>query len=1141
MAQQSYKKFVASAATATLVASALIPAASANVTTSAFTDVPAKYKDAVDFVVSNNISSGLTATSYGVDKQIKRVDAASMIAAAAGLNDKDAPASGFKDVPARAAVAVNSLKAAGVVSGKSATNFGSQDNITRGEAAIMLQKAFKLKAGDTKNSFTDVKDSYDAAVDALVANKVTNGINATQFGTGNPIKRGDFAQFLFALKDQIVVANAVETVTVVNETTTTAKLKVANKDLTAADFKVLVDGEAVTPEKVESDAKGEVYTITHATLKGKKGVLSVNGKQADFDFVSGVQVESVKATNAKTVTVTFDKAVEDTTKANIELLRGAFKQNVTLAWADDKKSVQLVSANNLQAADYTVKVTGLGENTLTGSVTIQAQKVASIEILDEVAVVDATPTNSDGTFAPATKATVSYVVKDQYGTDITKTTDLATNDSSGNTIKADKTKGVIELSGSAVSGKRLNDIVPVVLIDTKTGTSVSKTVKLSATATVSSIEVAGIYNAKGEKITLNDKSKAADAFIVLDLKDQYGKAITKASQATGLVITNTNPTNLTVASSVSDKKIGDKDQVVINISDIKKAGNTDLLMISTTNGQSAKYTVEVAETATTDAISVSQPEIAVKDEVTLVPITVTDKEGNVITDRKLLADPNKGIKVDGSSVAETAFEVKDGQVYYKTTFTGVGNKAMVFQTSNFKIATITVDVKAVAKATAVRGLKNPLVLSTQQGPVVITAEDHLVIEDQYGRAMKASLNPAVTVSLVGTSDVVSVGASNNTVTPLKNGKATLKVALTTENGTIDSAVEVPVQVTDGTEYSAYEIGTIGKTQVGKAKPFTVNGILNDGKVALKASEYTATLTGGTISGARSVTSPITVAAGDLNKNTATPAVAIDTEFTLKVTINATGKVLEQKFVVSPDASATEDFFFTAAATSTDLVDYNAAKAITEATLVSGSTVAGLKSTGDTPAVVTVATVDQYGNKAIKTISADTVTIVPSKVADVTVTDNGTEDATVALKSGVTESLVTYKVTIDGVTKDIKVKVVAAGAPDAPTGLASTTPGSMQITGLNSAKKYEYKLVGAPTYTTVADSSTTIDSLVAGKYVVREKANPVTAAPASADSAVVTVQNAAPAAPSAVGGVNKITGLTAMKSHLIAVQIGLLQR
>ncbi|GKV69216.1 hypothetical protein NCCP2716_17140 [Sporosarcina sp. NCCP-2716] len=314
MAQQSYKKFVATAATASLVASALVPVASANVTTSAFTDVPASYQKAVDFVVTNNISAGLTPTQYGISQQIKRVDAAAMIAAAAGLNDPKAPASGFTDVPDRAAVAVNSLKAAGVVSGKTATKFGAQDNITRGEAALMLQKAFDLKAGDTKNSFTDVSSRYDSAVDALVANNVTNGINKTQFGTQNNIKRGDFAKFLYALEDQIVVPGAaVETVTVVNETTTTVKLKDADKDLTTKDFKITVNGDVVAPTEVKSNGTGEIYTITHASLKGLKGNVAVNGVIGSFDFTveKAAKVQSISALNAKEITVVFDKNLTD--------------------------------------------------------------------------------------------------------------------------------------------------------------------------------------------------------------------------------------------------------------------------------------------------------------------------------------------------------------------------------------------------------------------------------------------------------------------------------------------------------------------------------------------------------------------------------------------------------------------------------------------------------------------------------------------------------------------------------------------------------------------------------------------------------------------------------------------------------------
>lgn len=822
-----------------------------------------------------------------------------------------------------------------------------------------------------------------------------------------------------------------------------------------------------------------------------------------------VKVESVKAINAKTLEVTFNTAVEDTSKATVELLRGTFKQNVTLTWAEDKKSVQLAGASNFQAADYTVNVSGLTEKALSGTVKIEAQKVASIEILDEVAVVDNAVVA--GVFPANTKATVSYIVKDQYGTDITKTTNLTTNDTAN--IQAVSANGVIEIS-NIVAGKKVDDLVPVVLIDTATGTSVSKTVKLSATSTVSSIAVTGIYNAKGEKVSLNDKSKASDAFIVLDLKDQYGKKITKANQATGLHITNTNTTNLTVESSVSDQKIGDKDQVVVKITDIKKAGNTDILLISTTNGQSAKYTVQVAETSTTDGISVSQPEIAVAGEPTLIPVTVTDKEGNVITDKKLLTNADKGIKVGGVTVKDSALEVKDGQVYYKNTFSVAGNEALVFQTSSFKVATITVDVKAAAKATVVRGLKNPLVLSVAKGVETITAADHLVIEDQYGRAMKGS-TAAVKVSLVGTSDVVSVGASDNKVTPLKNGKATLKIELNTPNGTIDSAVEVPVQVTDGTEYAGYEIAPIGKTEVGKAKAYTVNGLLNNGKVALQAGEYTATLSGGKISGSRTATTPFTVAANELNEDTATPANKIDTEFTLKVTINATGEVLEQKFVVSPDDPKTQEFFFTSSATT---VAHKDAKAITEATLLSGSTVADLKSTGDTPAKVHVATVDQYGTKKVEAISATTVTIVPEKVADVVITGNGTAGAKVSLKAGVEEATVTFKVVIGGATQDIKVKVTAAPAPAAPNAVG----GTLEITSVNDTM--EYKLAGATTWTPVTASANSVTGLTAGNYEVRVKANPATNAPAGAVKSVV-VKNTVPSTPSLTGGVLKATNAT----------------
>ncbi len=188
---KSYRKFVATAATATLVASAVAPLASA----ASFTDVAPKYKEAVDFVVSKG-AQGFSETKFGVNENIKRQDAAVLLAKVLELDvDTTQTTSVFTDVPKHIAPYVNALKEAGITSGKTATRFGVNDLITRGELAIWIQRGFKLQ-GSEDVKFTDVASQYKEAVSALVSNKITNGINQTQFGTNNPAKRGDYAIFL---------------------------------------------------------------------------------------------------------------------------------------------------------------------------------------------------------------------------------------------------------------------------------------------------------------------------------------------------------------------------------------------------------------------------------------------------------------------------------------------------------------------------------------------------------------------------------------------------------------------------------------------------------------------------------------------------------------------------------------------------------------------------------------------------------------------------------------------------------------------------------------------------------------------------------------------------------------------------------
>lgn len=188
------------ALTMLMVTSAISPVSAAS-----FSDVSERYEPSVNYLVDRNITNGVSKTKFGIDQNIKRGDAAIILAHALGLTEKDAPSSGFADVPTRGIVAINALKDAGIVNGKSTKSFGFNDLMQRGEMALMLTKssAYNLKGDKSKLGFTDVNSRYADAVAALVDNKVTTGKSAVKFGTNDLLKRGEFAIFIYKIEQSI--------------------------------------------------------------------------------------------------------------------------------------------------------------------------------------------------------------------------------------------------------------------------------------------------------------------------------------------------------------------------------------------------------------------------------------------------------------------------------------------------------------------------------------------------------------------------------------------------------------------------------------------------------------------------------------------------------------------------------------------------------------------------------------------------------------------------------------------------------------------------------------------------------------------------------------------------------------------------
>jgi membrane-associated protease RseP (regulator of RpoE activity) len=153
---------------------------------------------------------------------------------------------------------------------------------------------------------------------------------------------------------------------------------------------------------VEADKAVAVATLPQVI----KSVTVVGGEivLTDKQTSSIATIASVSATGTKTVKVTFGKAV-DTTKAVLNIKKGAAIYGSTVAWNDAKDTATLTTVVNLPAADYTVDVTGLTTTALTKAFTVAAEAATKVEIVSTtVALIDS--------------STIAFKVSNQYGEDM---------------------------------------------------------------------------------------------------------------------------------------------------------------------------------------------------------------------------------------------------------------------------------------------------------------------------------------------------------------------------------------------------------------------------------------------------------------------------------------------------------------------------------------------------------------------------------------------------------------------------------------------------------------------------------------------------------------------------------------------------
>ncbi|MFJ7981947.1 S-layer homology domain-containing protein [Lysinibacillus xylanilyticus] len=360
--QNKGRKFFAASATAALVASAIVPVASA-ATIKDFDKVAPYAKEAVQALVDAGVITGDEKGNFNPTNTITRAEAAKIFAGALELEAEGSV--DFKDVKKDAWYydAIAATVENGIFEGVSATEFAPTKQLTRSEAAKIIVEAFELEGEADLKDFADastVKPWAKSYLEIAVSNGIIKGSEVNGKTNLNPnasITRQEFAKVFYSaleLADETVKVDKVE---VVDAKTLNVTLSDGTK-------------ETVTLEKaLEPNKETEVtFKIKDVEYKAK----------VTYVVTTATAVKSVSATNLKEITVEFDGKVDKTSAEDVD--KYTVDSSVELDSAtllEDGKTVRLaVKEKNGKVLENQKSYKLSVKNVKAGEKTIDAANVA---------------------------------------------------------------------------------------------------------------------------------------------------------------------------------------------------------------------------------------------------------------------------------------------------------------------------------------------------------------------------------------------------------------------------------------------------------------------------------------------------------------------------------------------------------------------------------------------------------------------------------------------------------------------------------------------------------------------------------------------------------------------------------------------
>lgn len=346
---KKYKKFVATAATATLVASAIVPVASA----AGFTDVKGNsHEEAINALADAGIINGYADGTFKPNQTINRGQVVKLLGRWLESEGYEAPADWdtkqrFNDLPLTAEKELVKYAAlakdAGVFAGSNG-NLNYTQTMQRQQMAVVLVRAIneiydldlvkEYKAEKFKSEISDLDKAFSAeqreAITALEYAELTNAatLPGKAFNPANSITRGQFASFLYRTINIDATTPVDASVKAINSTTVEVTFDEEVGSVKDLDFKI--EGLEIKNAAVKQTNKKVVVLTTAAQEVGKEYTVTLDGKEiGKFKGIAAVIPTAIDIVEKSQQNVVGNQV---TVKAKVTVAEGQSKAGIPVTF-----------------------------------------------------------------------------------------------------------------------------------------------------------------------------------------------------------------------------------------------------------------------------------------------------------------------------------------------------------------------------------------------------------------------------------------------------------------------------------------------------------------------------------------------------------------------------------------------------------------------------------------------------------------------------------------------------------------------------------------------------------------------------------------------------------------------------------------